>query len=151
MAPLTGETIISAISLKIRSSFSTQEISNIYKNKPLQGMKTPSVFIHQINVNDENQMRNSSNRQYILDVRVHPSSHEKRVYSWLNNISERMRSVLNKIVVDNKPLKYNSIECKIEDDVLHCIVYYSFRVIDIHDDGTAQVKMKDLKDRERVI
>ena len=103
MIELTGETLVSAIAIKISETFTTTELSNIYKNKPIQGMKVPCAFIHQINVVDQNQMRTTGNRTYLLDVRVHPPEREQRTYTWLNNTGEKLKGALNQIQVSEKP------------------------------------------------
>lgn len=144
MDPLNGEEVISAISTKISQSFSKSEIKKIYKNKPVQAMERPCVFIHQIDTNNANEMRGRGSRSYLIDVRVHPPSDETLIQSWGIRIGERMKCALNSIIVSGRRLKYSSIECRIEDNVLHCIVVYSFKVLEISIEKEKMEKLKYL-------
>ena len=146
MNELQVDSVVSAIATKVYNSFTRQQIANIYKNKPVQGMVTPCAFIHEINVSQSNELGLRGNRHYILDVRVHPPQREDNINTWCRNIAEKMRSVLNIITVAGLPLKSNSMEYTIEDNVLHCIVTYSFKTVQ----KIEAIKMKDLDYTERV-
>ena len=45
MAALTGQEIVSELARCLRERFSVNEFAEIYKDKPVQSMKTPCIFI----------------------------------------------------------------------------------------------------------
>lgn len=134
MALLTGEDVVSAVSMRVRSTFSTAEIKAIYKDLPQQNIQKPYAFIHQVNATHTNQLRNTARWGFIIDIRVHPDNKQTNVQTWARDIGNRLIGAVNIITVDGKPVKSTSLEYKVEDNVLHCIVSYSYRVLHIEDD-----------------
>ena len=70
-----GESIKSAISLKIKSNFAITSgeppitiYPTIYKEQMVQGMDKPSFFIWQMDVEQEKLMRNNYERVYQMNV-----------------------------------------------------------------------------------
>ena len=72
MAVLTGEEVVSGVAINVRAAFSTAELKAIYKDTPLQNIKKPYAFIHQINAEHLNEMRGRAEHNFMIDVRVHP-------------------------------------------------------------------------------
>lgn len=129
MAALTGEDVVSAMSINIRNAFSKAELKAIYKNSPQQNIQKPFAFIHQLNFEHQNQMRNSANWIHLLDVRVHPEDGQTDIQSWAREVAPKLIEALNIITISGQAVKSRSIEWKVEDDVLHFIVSYAYRVI----------------------
>lgn len=133
MAQLTGEDVVSAVSMKVRSTFSTAEIKAIYKDLPQQNIQKPYAFIHQVNASHTNQLRNTARWGFIIDVRVHPEDKQTNVQTWARDVGIRLVEAVNTITIDGKPVKSTSLEYKVEDNVLHCVVSYSYRVCRVED------------------
>lgn len=135
MATLTGEDVVSAVSKRVRSTFSTAEIKAIYKDLPQQNIKKPYAFIHQVNATHSNQLRNKANWGFIIDVRVHLEDEQTNIQTWARDVGIRLMEAINIIIVDGRPVKSVSLEYKVEENVLHVIASYSYRVVQIEDDG----------------
>lgn len=133
MAILTGEEVVSSIATNIRAIFSTTEIKAIYKDTPLQNIKKPYAFIHQINAEHLNEMRGRAEHNFIIDVRVHPEDNQTNVQTWARAIATKMLEALNIITVSGQPVKSRGIEWKVEDNVLHVITRYSYKVIHVEE------------------
>lgn len=148
MPALTGEDVLSGIAVKL-SSLPKTDIIKIYKNKPLQGMVKPCAFLHQIDYAQTSEMRNRANRDYLVDIRVHPDEDEQVIQSWGAKLAEKVISAVSTIDVSSKPVRLKRAEWRIESDVLHVIVSYSFKVIQEVIDTTPF--MENLNHTERVI
>ena len=131
---LTAEDVVSAIAINVRSNFSTSEIKKIYKDLPQQNIQKPYAFIHQIQGSHQNELKNRATWNYLLDVRVHPENTQTNIQTWARGIALKLLKALNVITISGMAVKGKSIEWKVEDGVLHFIVSYSFRVIDIRED-----------------
>lgn len=129
MAELIGDEVVSAVSRNIRASFGIQEIKAIYKNLPQQNITKPYAFIHQVNANHKNEMRNRAEWSFMLDVRVHPEDSRTDVQTWARNIALKLIEAINIITISGQAVKARSIEYKVEDNVLHFFVSYAFKVI----------------------
>lgn len=129
MGALTGDEVISAVSLNIRSMFSEAEMQAIYKNLPQQNIKKPYAFIHLLDANHKNEMRNRANWSFMLDVRVHPKDNETEFDTWARLVAVKLINAINVITVSEQSVKSSSIEYKPEDNVLHFIVSYAFKVV----------------------
>lgn len=134
MATLTGEDVVSAVSKQVRSRFSTAEIKAIYKDLPQQNIKKPYAFIHQVNATHTNQLKNKAKWGFIIDIRVHPEDEQTNVQTWARDISVRMIEAVNIITISGQSVKSTSLEYKVEDNVLHFIVSYSYGVVRMEDD-----------------
>jgi hypothetical protein len=143
MAVLTGEEVVSGVAINVRSAFSEAEIKKIYKNKPVQGMEKPCVFVHQINADQQNELRGRANRNFLIDVRVHPEDSRADVNSWARVIAERVINAINKIQVSGQQVKARSTEWNVTDGVLHVIMGYSFKVVEV---AIPYTKMETLHD-----
>lgn len=133
MAALTGEDVVSAISVNIRHRFSKQEIKAIYKNLPQQNIQKPYAFIHQISSEHKNEMRNRANWNFMLDIRVHPKDGQTDVQSWARGIALGLIEAINIITISGQAVKARDIEYRVEDGVLHFIVSYAYKVFHVED------------------
>lgn len=129
MAFLTGEEVVSSISINLRNAFGEQELLRIYKNTAVQGFKKPCAFIHPLDSSSENEMRNRSSWNFLFDVRVHPADEEKDVQSWGRAVGMRLLTALHTVTVSNQTVKAKSASWRIEDNVLHFLVSYGFKVV----------------------
>jgi len=128
---LTGEEIVSAVAVNIVSYFTSIEILRVYKNKPLQNVAKPYAFIQQLNAVHTNELRGRAQRDYLLDIRVHPKDEATDIEVWARKVAEKMIDTLNIITVSNQKVKSRSLEWKTQDGVLHIIVGYAFKVKEV--------------------
>ena len=169
MPALIGEEVISGIAKKLSTNISALELKNIYKNKPQQGMVKPCAFLHQLDYGQTSEMRNRANRDYLVDIRVHPADDEQRIQSWGTKLAEKVISAVSTIniveeveevtepveeqeevtepVKSDKPIRLKRAEWRIESDVLHVIVSYSFKVIQVIEDSTPYMETLDYTER----
>jgi len=146
---ITGESIKSAIALKIKSSFAITNGSppitiypNIYKEKIVQGMKKPCFFIWVMDVSQEKIMRNVYTRDYQMNIRYHPEEKDNKTYETLSDIGNKLLDKLTTIDVpiflgrydgkgnpieDKKPVRGIQMSFEIKEDVLQCYVTYSIK------------------------
>lgn len=135
MIALAGDNVVSAVSVNIRQKFSKAELKAIYKNLSQQNTQKPCAFIHQINFEHQNEMRNRANWSYMIDVRVHPEDNQTDVQSWAREVSLKLIEAINIITVSGQAVKARSIECKVEDGVLHAIASYAYKVVHVVDEA----------------
>jgi hypothetical protein len=144
---ITGETVKSAISLKIRSAFATTTSDTppvttyptIYKEKIVQGMIKPCFFVWTMDAEQEKLMRNNYERVYQMNVRYHPEDNDLKRYQTLADIGNKLLEHLTQIEVpiflgrydaeeepieDKKPIRGSQMNFNIVDDVLQVFVTY---------------------------
>ncbi len=126
---IAGEEVVSAISSILRASFTSAELSAIYKEKPMQKVSYPYAFVHQINMEHKKELSNRYMQRYMLDIRVHPVPSNESNNTYLRSMSFKILEILNSANIGGQKLLPKSIETKIQDDVLHVIFTCSFRVI----------------------
>jgi len=146
---ITGESIKSAISLKLKSNFAntsgTPPITiypNIYKEQIVQKFKKPSFFIWVMDVSQEKLLGNKYERLYQMNIRYHPEEKDLKTYETLAEIGNQILKVLTYIEVpinlgrkdtlgnpieDKKPVMGKQMSFKIIDDVLQVYVNYVIR------------------------
>lgn len=142
---ITGESIKSAISLKLKSSFANTNGSppiTIYKEQIVQGFKKPSFFIWIMDVSQEKLLGNKYERLYQMNIRYHPEEKDLKTYETLAEIGNQILEVLTYIEVpinlgrkdtlgnpieDKKPVMGKQMSFKIIDDVLQVYVNYVIR------------------------
>lgn len=146
---ITGESIKSAIALKIRSAFAKTEgdppitlYPTIYKEEVVQNMILPSFFIWTMEVDQTQVQKNVYERMYQMNIRYHPIEEDLRLYENLESIALKLSESLTSIEVpifagslneegqpieDKKPVVGRSISHKITDGVLQFFVTYTIR------------------------
>lgn len=134
MTALTGQEIVSELSTRLRARFSVKEIAEIYKDKPVQSMKTPCIFIHSIETTHTPQMRKYAQWDFILDIRCHPSRMSTNIHTWARGLAVMILDVVEHLQVSGQRVKAKGATWRVEDDVLHVIVNYGFRVIGVSED-----------------
>lgn len=126
---LTGEEVVSGVATNIRSAFTSTELVAIYKDSPMQNIKKPYAFIHQIHAEHRNEMVGRGEHHFMVDVRVHPSDAQTNVQTWARSVAYRLVEAINVITISSMPVKSRSMEWRVEENVLHFIVSYTFKVI----------------------
>lgn len=143
---IIGETVKSAISLKIQSAFATTSgtppvttYPTIYKEKVVQGMIKPCFFVWTMDVEQEKLMRNNYERVYQMNVRYHPEDNDLKCYQTLTDIGNKLLEYLTQIEVpiflgrydtegepieDMKPIRGSQMSFEIVDDVLQVFATY---------------------------
>ena len=134
MSALGGDDVVSGVSLNIRRMFSREELKAIYKNLPEQNIQKPYAFIDQIDAKHTNDRGNRAYWRFMLDVRVHPEDNRTDVQSWARGVALKLIEAINTITVSGQPVKALSIEYKVQDNVLHFLVSYGYRVLHIEDE-----------------
>ena len=46
---LTGQEVISELVTRLRARFTTNQFKEVYKDKPIQGMVLPCIFVESVN------------------------------------------------------------------------------------------------------
>lgn len=129
MAALTGQEIISQIAKRLRSRFSVKEFAEIYKDKPVQSMKTPCIFIHSVETAHTPELRRYARWDHIIDIRCHPGRMQTDIQTWACGLGPIILNTVEKITVVDQEVKVKSANWRVEDDVLHVVVRYSYRVM----------------------
>ena len=139
---ITGETVKSAISLKIRSAFATTSgtppvtaYPTIYKEKVVQGMIKPCFFVWTMDVSPVKRMNNSFELLYQMNIRYEPSENDEEKYKSCMNaamtLTEALSSINVPIDVDGeevlKQVYGRNMEFSITDDVLQFFASYTLR------------------------
>lgn len=137
---ITGETVKSAISLKIRSAFATSSGTPpvtlypiIYKEKVVQGMVKPCFFVWTMDVSPVKRMNNSFELLYQMNIRYEPSEDDEEKYKSCMNAAvtliEALSSINVPIDVDGKEVLKQvygrNMEFSITDDVLQFFASYT--------------------------
>lgn len=140
MAALTGQEIVSALAKKLRSRFSDKEIAEIYKDKTVQSMKTPCIFLHSVETIHTPDMRNYAWWDQVIDIRCHPGRMRTDIHTWARILGPIIVDCAMYVRFNNLLFKAKSATCRLEDDVLHVTAVYSYRVMrtleDVPDMGT---------------
>lgn len=148
---IKGESIKSAIALKLRSGFAYTDndtppsivYPNIYKEKIVQGMKKPAFFIWVMEVSQEKKLGNNYERFYQMNIRYHPKEDDTTTYETLADIGNKLMEVLLTIdvpidlgekdlegrpVEGLKPVRGSQMDFTIQDDVLQFFVTYKIDI-----------------------
>lgn len=130
---LTGQEIVSDISTRLRNRFTTTQFKEIYKDTPVQGASPPYIFIHSVDTEHIHQLRGYGWRNYIVDIRCHPAKMQTNVQTWGRGVAEMVMDCLDTLTVDGQQVRAGDIEWKVEENVLHVIFKYGFRVRKVPD------------------
>lgn len=129
MTALTGQEIVSEIAVRLRGRFSDKEFAEIYKDKPVQSMKTPCIFIHSIETEHTPELRRYAWWNHTIDIRCHPGKMRTDVHTWARSLGPMILDCVSHLTVDGQQVKALSASWRVEDDVLHVIVNYRYRVM----------------------
>lgn len=129
MAALTGQEVVSQLAQRLRDRFSETEFVEIYKDKPVQSMKTPCIFIHSVETTHTPELRGYAWWDHIIDIRCHPGKMQTNIHTWARSLGPIIVDCVEKITIDNKQVKSRNATWRVENDVLHVIVVYRYRVV----------------------
>lgn len=141
MAILEGNEVVSSIAYNIKSFIdagiisNTDEIARLYKDTPIQGMVTPCAFIHSVSTEHTLEMRNYALWHYIIDVRCHPKPAQTNVQTWARHLAVKLLECIDRIQVDGQQVRAKDVTWNVEDNVLHMLCNYTFRVLRQIDPG----------------
>ena len=129
MGALTGQEVVSTICKTLRNRFSDKEIVEIYKDKPVQSMKTPCIFVHLVESVHTPDLRNYAWWDQIIDIRCHPSKMRTDIHTWARSLAVMIVDCVTFMQSGGHSFKAKSVTWRVEDDVLHVIATYSYRVM----------------------
>ena len=137
---INGETIKSAISLKIRSAFASTTgtppvttYPRMYKEKVVQGMSKPCFFIWTMEVTPTKRMNNRYELMYQMNVRFEPDDDDEDAYKTCMENAIILTEALSKIDVPievdgnevTKQVYGRSLSYNITEDVLQFFATYT--------------------------
>lgn len=129
MAALTGQEVVSELAKRLRHRFSITEFVEIYKDKPVQSAKTPYIFIHSIETTHTPELRNYAKWDHIIDIRCHPGRMQTNIQTWACSLGPMIVDCVQQITISNQQVKVKDATWRVENDVLHVVVTYSYRVV----------------------
>lgn len=148
MILVTGESIKSAISLKIRESLAIGDpvtYPTIYKEAIAQGFVKPSFHISTISVDQRRINKTLYERLYQMNVRYHIDQTQDNLVEQLDEMGSTLFGVLNTINVPItdpgdvdtvRVVHATSFEYTIEEGVLQVFVNYIIKVTPFVSSGT---------------
>lgn len=147
---LTGKEIVSAIAGQIRKEFDDTEIVAIYKDTPVQNIVKPCMFINIVTSVQTPEMNKRAHRNYMLDIIVTGTDDNTELYTWFSGISERLFSCIDRIYISDQLVKASRIESSIQNNELHVMATYNFKVVKRETDSAESIKMQTNTIYERV-
>ena len=129
MAALTGQEVVSELARRLRRRFSEIEFAEIYKDKPVQSMKTPCIFIHSVETIHTPELRNYAWWDHVLDIRCHPSKMRTDIHTWARSLGPMIIDCVCNLTIESQQVRAKNATWRVEDDVLHVTVTYSYRVM----------------------
>lgn len=129
MAALTGQEVVSSLATQLRSRFSISQFAEIYKDKPVQSMRTPCIFLHSVETSHTPGLRNYAWWDHIIDIRCHPGRMRTDIHTWARSLGPMIVDCVTYVSVDGQQVRAKEATWRVEDDVLHVIVKYNFRVM----------------------
>lgn len=129
MGALTGQEVVSEIAKRLRSRFSDKEFAEIYKDKPVQSMKTPCIFLHSVETSHTPELRRYAWWNHMIDIRCHPGRMRTDIQTWARSLGPLIVECVEHITINNQQVKATNISWRVEDDVLHVTTTYRYRVV----------------------
>ena len=74
---------------------------------------------------------------YIIDIRCHPGRMCTNVHTWARSVGPMIVDCIQHVTIDGDRVRAKSATCRVEDNVLHVITNYAFRVVQQRDVGPA--------------
>ena len=129
MAALTGQEVVSELSTRLRSRFSQNEFAEIYKDKPVQSMKTPCIFIHLVETTHTPDLKDYAWWSHIVDIRCHPGKMQTNIHTWARSLGPMIIACVDRLNVAGQLVKAHDVSWRVEDDVLHVLLRYRYRIV----------------------
>lgn len=127
---LTGQEVVSQITSRLRARFNTKQFVEIYKDKPVQNMVTPCIFVESVNTVHTPQLKRYATWDYTFDIRCHPAVRQTNIQTWGRGVAVMVIEAVIRLEVSGQQVKATRANWRIVDDVLHVMVDYSFRVVE---------------------
>ena len=131
MAALTGQEVVSELATLLRSRFSLTEFAKIYKDKPVQSMVTPCIFIHSVETTHTPDMGNYAWWDHLIDIRCHPGKLCTDIHTWARSLGPIIVNCVERITINGQQVKSKDVSWKVENGVLHVFTAYKYRVMRI--------------------
>ena len=131
---LTGQEVISELVTRLRTRFTTNQFKEVYKDKPVQGMVLPCIFVESVNTVSIAQIVRYALWEYSVDVRCHPPKMKNAIQTWARGIAVMVLEAISRIQISGQQVKATRMEWRVVDDVLHVTARYSYRVLQTGDD-----------------
>ena len=130
---LTGQEVISEIVARLRTRFTTNQFKEVYKDKPVQGMVLPCIFVESVNTVSIAQIGRYALWEYSVDVRCHPPKMKNDIQTWARGVAVMVLEAISRIQISGQQVKATRIEWRVVDDVLHVTARYAYRVLQTGD------------------
>ena len=130
---LTGQEVISALVTRLRARFTTNQFKEVYKDKPVQGMELPCIFVESVNTVSIAQIGRYALWEYSVDVRCHPPKMKNDIQTWARGVAVMVLETISRIQISGQQVKATRIEWRVVDDVLHVTSRYAYRVLQTGD------------------
>ena len=130
---LTGQEVISELVTRLRTRFTTDQFKEVYKDKPVQGMVLPCIFVESVNTVSTAQIGSYAQLDHSVDVRCHPSKMKNDIQTWARGVAVMVLEAISRIQVSGQQVKATRVEWRVVDDVLHVTARYSYRVLQTGD------------------
>ena len=130
---LTGQEVISEIVTRLRTRFTTNQFKEVYKDKPVQGMVLPCIFVESVNTVSIAQIGRYALWEYSVDVRCHPPKMKNDIQTWARGVVVMVLEAISRIQISGQQVKATRIEWRVVDDVLHVTARYAYRVLQTGD------------------
>ena len=130
---LTGQEVISEIVTRLRTRFTTNQFKEVYKDKPVQGMVLPCIFVESVNTVSIAQIGRYALWEYSVDVRCHPPKMKNDTQTWARGVAVMVLEAISRIQISGQQVKATRIEWRVVDDVLHVTARYAYRVLQTGD------------------
>lgn len=130
---LTGQEVISEIVTRLRARFTTNQFKEVYKDKPVQGMVLPCIFVESVNTVSIAQIGRYALWEYSVDVRCHPPKMKNDIQTWARGVAVMVLEAISRIQISGQQVKATRIEWRVVDDVLHVTARYAYRVLQTGD------------------
>ena len=115
--------------------FSVKEFAEIYKDKPVQSMVTPCIFIHSVETIHTPELRNYAWWDEIIDIRCHPGRMQTDIQTWARSLGPIILDCVQQLTITNQEVKVKNANWRVESGVLHVIVNYRYRVLQKPDES----------------
>ena len=130
---LTGQEVISELVTRLRTRFTTNQFKEVYKDKPVQGMVLPCIFVESVNTVSTAQIGRYAMWDHSVDVRCHPPKMKTDIQPWARGVAIMVLEAISRIQVSGQQVKATRMEWRVVDDVLHVTARYSYRVLQTGD------------------
>ena len=130
---LTGQEVVSELVTRLRTRFTTNQFREVYKDKPVQGMVLPCIFVESVNTVFTAQLGRYSMWDHSVDIRCHPPKLKNARQTWARGVAVMIIEAVSRIQVSGQQVKATRMEWRVVDDVLHVTARYSDRVLQTGD------------------